>query len=131
MKANGNSLIVPNVVKGQPWSADKVKAICKSTHLYIRALRPLIGSDLQQPRPQHYRVPPAPTYRDLESLELSDAVPQSIPPGPIESISASNVCKIVDTNFSYHIAGNFGENYARQIGSQLLLEKFKFGDLNV
>ena len=27
MKANGNSLIVPNVVKGQCWSADEVKAI--------------------------------------------------------------------------------------------------------
>ena len=62
MKANGNSLIVPNVVKGQPWSADKVKAICKSTHLYIRALRPLIGSDLQQPVvSEHFCVPPAPT----------------------------------------------------------------------
>lgn len=66
MKANGNSLIVPNVVKGQLWSADKVKAICKSTHLYIRALRPLIGSDLQQPVvSEHFCVPPAPTLIPL------------------------------------------------------------------
>lgn len=93
MKANRNSLIVPNVVKGQPWSADKVKAICKSTHLYIRALRPLMGSDLQQPAvSEQYHVPPAPTYHDLESLEFdfdSDSTMQNIPPS--ESTSAPKV----------------------------------------
>ena len=94
MKANGKSLIVPNVVKGQLWSADKVKAICKSTHLYIRALRPLIGSDLQQPVvSEHFCVPPAPTYHDLESLEEfdldSDLTMPCIPPS--ESTSATKV----------------------------------------
>ena len=43
MKANGNALVVPNIVEGHSWSADKVKAICKTTHLYIRALGPLVN----------------------------------------------------------------------------------------
>lgn len=90
MKANGNSLIVPNVVKGQAWSADKVKAICKSTHLYIRALQPLIGSDLQQPEvSEQYHVPPAPTYHDLESLDDFDSDSMQCI-SPSESTSAPN-----------------------------------------
>ena len=72
MKANGNSLVVPNVVEGQTWSADKVKAICKTTHLYIRAFEPIVGSEqLSESRSPEYHVPPPPSSVDFDS-DLED-----------------------------------------------------------
>ena len=97
MKANGNALVVPNIVEGHSWSADKVKAICKTTHLYIRALRPLVSderqphadeeqppaADEQQPPAERdCRVPPAPVYVELDSLDSDDSDFQSPAPWP-------------------------------------------------
>lgn len=65
MKANGNGPVIPNVVQGQMWSADKVKAICETTHLYIRALKPLIGTELED---ESY-VPPPPSTENLDDLD--------------------------------------------------------------
>ena len=94
MKVNGNALIVPNVVKGQTWSADKVNAICRTTHLFIRALKPISGTitELQVAETEHL-VPPPPSIEDFDPSDLDDFVitPPQRTPRPSSNVHSLQV----------------------------------------
>ena len=74
MKANGNALVVPNILKGQARTAEMVKAISKTTHLYIRALKPTLGTNIQPQVAEtaEHLVPPPPSIEDFDSSDLDD-----------------------------------------------------------
>ena len=82
MKPCYGELKVPNVPSRHSWSADKVKNLCVSSDLYVRAFNPLVIEDTAE------RELPPPRQDDL--VEHQE-------PGPSESCTSydDKVCIVI------------------------------------